>query len=107
MAHGGARSNAGRKPGSLSRFNREMVERASSGGDLPLDYMLEVMRDESLSIRLRIDAAKAAAPYVHQRLSAIAVDLTTSEVGCRAWPDIPLIRMSPYELLANRLCKKS
>ena len=63
MAHGGARPNAGRKPGSLSRFNREMVERASSGGDLPLDFMLEVMRDESLGIRLRIDAAKAAAPY--------------------------------------------
>jgi hypothetical protein len=47
VAHGGARPNAGRKPGSLSRFNREMVERASSGGDLPLDFMLEVMRDES------------------------------------------------------------
>ena len=85
MAHGGARSNAGRKPGSLSRFNREMVERASSGGDLPLDFMLEVMRDESLGIRLRIDAAKAAAPYVHQRLSAIAVDLTTSEVTHEEW----------------------
>ncbi len=72
-------------PGSLSRFNREMVERASSGGDLPLDFMLEVMRDESLGIRLRIDAAKAAAPYVQQRLSAIAVDLTTSEETHEEW----------------------
>jgi len=47
--------------------------------------MLEVMRDESLGIRLRIDAAKAAAPYVHQRLSAFAVDLTTSEVTHEEW----------------------
>ena len=50
-----------------------------------MDFMLEVMRDESLGIRLRIDAAKAAAPYVHQRLSAIAVDLTTSEVTHEEW----------------------
>ena len=85
MAHGGARPNAGRQPGSLSRFNREMVELASTGGDLPLDFMLEVMRDESLGIRLRIDAAKAAAPYVNQRLPAIAVDLTISEVTHEEW----------------------
>ena len=50
-----------------------------------LETTLEVMRDESLGIRLRIDAAKAAAPYVHQRLSAFAVDLTTSEVTHEEW----------------------
>ncbi len=85
MAHGGARPNAGRKVGSMNRFNREMVERAGRGGQLPLDYMLEVMRDESLEARIRIDAAKAAAPYVHQKLASISVDLASSEVTHEEW----------------------
>ena len=73
-------SNAGRKPGTLNRFNRELLVRAIEGGKLPLDYMLEIMRDQSLDTRLRIDAAKAAAPCVHQKLSAIPVDLATPAV---------------------------
>ena len=85
MARGGARPNAGRKPGTLNRFNRELLERAAEGGQLPLDYMLEVMRDKSLDTRLRIDAAKAAAPYVHQKLSAISIDLAKPEVTHEEW----------------------
>src|SRR5215472_10947780 len=34
---------------------------------LPLDFLLDVMADESHPIATRIDAAKAAAPYVHFR----------------------------------------
>ena len=85
LARGGARPNAGRKPGTLNRFNRELVERAMEGGQLPLDYMLEVMRDKSLDTRLRIDAAKAAAPYVHQKLSAVSIDLTAPDVTHEEW----------------------
>ena len=85
MARGGARPNAGRKPGTLNRFNRELLERANEGGQLPLDYMLGVMRDESLDTQLRIDAAKAAAPYVHQKLSVISVDVTTPDVTHEEW----------------------
>ena len=85
MARGGARPNAGRKPGTLNRFNRELLERANAGGQLPLDYMLGVMRDESLDTRLRIDAAKAAAPYVHQKLSAISVDVATPDATHEEW----------------------
>ena len=85
MARGGARPNAGRKPGTLNRFNRELLERAIEGGQLPLDYMLEIMRDQSLDPRLRIDAAKAAAPYVHHKLSAISVDLARPEGTHEEW----------------------
>ena len=67
--------------GTLNRSNCELLERAIKGGQLPLDYMLEIMRDQSVDTRLRIDAAKAAAPYVHQKLSVILVALTTSEVS--------------------------
>ena len=34
---------------------------------LPLDFLLEVMADESQPMATRVDAAKAAAPYVHFR----------------------------------------
>ena len=85
MSHGGARAGAGRKRGGINRFSRDLLEKAAQGGQLPVDYMLEVMRDQSLDTRLRIDAAKAAAPYVHQKLSAISVDVTTPELTHEQW----------------------
>ena len=85
MAQGGSRQGAGRKPGSTNRFSKELLARAKTEGDLPIDYLLAVMRDVSQDTRLRIDAAKAAAPYVHQKLSAIAIDLTNSEITHEEW----------------------
>jgi len=85
MSHGGARACAGRKRGGINRFSRDLLENAAQSGQLPVDYMLEVMRDQSLDTRLRIDAAKAAAPYVHQKLSAISVDVTTPELTHEQW----------------------
>ncbi len=85
MSHGGRRVGAGRKPGGINRFSRDLLEKAVQSGKLPVDYMLEVMRDQSLDTRLRIDAAKASAPYVHQKLSAVSVDLTTPDVTHEEW----------------------
>lgn len=85
MNHGGARTGAGRKPGGKNRFNQKLLERAESSGTLPIDYLLGVMRDHSLDTRLRIDAAKAAAPYIHQKLSSVSVGLTTSEMSHEEW----------------------
>ncbi len=50
-----------------------------------LDYMLEIMRNQSLDTRLRIDAAQAAAHYVHQKLSAISADLAKPDVSHEKW----------------------
>jgi hypothetical protein len=36
----------------------------------PLDYMLGVLRDESADRHERMEAAKSAAPYVHQKLAS-------------------------------------
>lgn len=85
MTHGGRRPGAGRKRGTLNRFSKELVAKASESGTLPVEYLLEVMRDQSLDTRLRIDAARAAAPYVHQKLSAISVDVTTPDVTHEEW----------------------
>jgi hypothetical protein len=54
----------------------ELAER--SPRQLPLDFLLDVMADESQPIATRVDAAKAAAPYVHFRKGL--VDTTGRDV---------------------------
>ena len=71
MAHGGARKGAGRKPSALTTKTREIAEKAVEGGITPLDYMLEILRNTAAPADARFEAAKAAAPYVHPRLSAV------------------------------------
>jgi hypothetical protein len=66
--HGGPRPNSGRKKGSKARYNRELAERLKANGEVtPLDVMLAVMRDQTLSPEVRVMAAAKAAPYVHRR----------------------------------------
>ena len=65
--HGGRRAGAGRN-GGVAKFQREAVEKAASEGIMPLDFLLEVVRDKKAKKRDRVDAAKAAAPYCHKRM---------------------------------------
>ena len=71
MARGGKRPGAGRKAGSATQKTREIADKAASEGITPVEYMLDVMRDESAEPSRRDDMAKAAAPYVHPKLAAI------------------------------------
>jgi len=70
VARGGAREGSGRKPGAITMKAREIAEKGLVGLT-PLDYMLERLRDDELSPDDRMDAAKAAAPYVHAKLAAV------------------------------------
>ena len=83
---GGARPGAGRKPGGVNRLTAESVARAKETGELPLDFLLRVMRGESIgkeapSLAQRIDAAKAAAPYTAPRLSAIELERSNGQTA--------------------------
>jgi hypothetical protein len=71
---GGKRANAGRKVGAATRRTREIADKAAEGGITPLEFMLQIMRNEAGEPETRFEAAKAAAPYVHPRLSAVDVD---------------------------------
>lgn len=71
MARGGARPGSGRKPGQTTKVNEEARAKALADGISPLDYMLKQLRDDKLGRDVRMDAAKAAAPYVHARLAAV------------------------------------
>jgi hypothetical protein len=71
MSHGGKREGAGRKPGASTRMNEAARAAAAEGGLMPLDFMLSVLRDEANTTEDRMDAAKAAAPYVHAKLASV------------------------------------
>ena len=60
---GGARPGAGRKP----QPKEEKLTIATGGKQTPLEFLLSVMNDNEVDDRLRIDAAKAAAVFVHAK----------------------------------------
>lgn len=69
MAKG--RKTGGRQKGTPNKRTQEVVAKIEASGLTPLDYMLQVMRDVNEVLDVRLDAAKAAAPYVHPRLASI------------------------------------
>lgn len=89
MAHGGKRQGAGRKPGSVTKRTREIAHAAIEQGLSPLEYLLSIVRDSAADEARRIDAAKAAAPYVHPRLQPIDNQGDTKQTveikGSLAW----------------------
>ena len=74
MPRGGCRPGAGRPKGTKNR-RTDMLEEANrmaaETGITPLEYLLKIMRDDEEDQAVRMDAAKAAAPYCHARLTAI------------------------------------
>jgi hypothetical protein len=50
----------------------EAADAASKRGDLmPLDFILDIMRDDSAPLSIRFEAAKAALPYCHAKQASI------------------------------------
>ena len=70
MAKGGKREGAGRPKGAANLRTREMLEEAAAGGELPVAYMLRVMRDEEAPDLRRDAMAKAAAAFLYPRIAA-------------------------------------
>lgn len=71
MAHGGKRPGSGRPKGAATKKTREIADTAAAQGITPLEYLLSIVRNEGLERPVRLDAAKAAAPYVHPRLASV------------------------------------
>ena len=78
MANGGKREGAGRKPGIPNKASAQREARIAAGGETPLDYMIRVMRDDDQPSERRDEMAKAAAPYVHPRLTSAEVKSETT-----------------------------
>lgn len=63
----------GRPKGSRDKPKAEdpMMAQTALQGETPLDFLLRVMREDTVPALIRIDCAKIAAPYLHQRLQAV------------------------------------
>lgn len=80
-------SGQGRKKGVKNKKTLELQRRVAKAGITPLDFMLKLMRTEpkavpdppqvadikayAMTLDMQFEAAKAAAPYVHPRLTAV------------------------------------
>jgi hypothetical protein len=67
----GLPKTGGRTKGGVDKIKREALLAAQ--GITPLDYMLGDVRNDAEDQTVRLDAAKAAAPYVHARLQAMTL----------------------------------
>ena len=67
--HGGRREGAGRKPGSVTQRTRDIQNAIADGELTPLEYLKSVYQDPAQDEAKRLDAAKAAAPYIHPKLA--------------------------------------
>lgn len=75
-----APKGAGRKKGSVTKVTRVLkaAEEFAAKYDLqPLDYMYMVINDKDCGRQLRLEAAKAAAPYVHMKMPT-RIDVTSN-----------------------------
>lgn len=71
----GTPKTGGRAKGTPNKRTAAKVAEIEASGLTPLDFMLNLMRDAAEEMDLRFDAAKAAAPYVHARLSSIDANI--------------------------------
>jgi len=72
---GGKRQGAGRKKGSKQKIGKTYLTKSSliaaGDGEMPLQYMLRVMRDPTADEKRRDTMAAAAATYIHPKLSSV------------------------------------
>lgn len=73
---GGTRPGAGRPPGSLNKRSVAAIEKVAEQYPdwSPLQHFANVANDETLDPVIRLDAAKAAAPFIHPRPKAVELD---------------------------------
>ncbi len=114
MPRGGRRVGAGRKKGSLSltgfggvHFQRTLQSYQRRFKTHPLDLLLAIINDEvrgkdgkptELPVALKLEAAKAAAPYLHRKLPQ-AVELDGTDGGPIRY-SMDLTKLTDEELMA-------
>jgi hypothetical protein len=67
---GGRKKGSKNKRQTALKETAEIAARAALAGLTPLEFMLDIMRNPDQDLAFRAEMAKAAAPYVHQKLVA-------------------------------------
>ena len=61
----------GRTKGTPNKRSAEMIAAAKKKGVTPLEYLLDIMHDTTKEDFIRFEAAKAAAPFLHAKLTSV------------------------------------
>jgi len=75
MPRGGSKPGerrGGRTKGTRNKRTQVFKAEVEASGETPLEYMMRVMHDPKADEDRRDEMARAAAPYVHPKLAAIA-----------------------------------
>lgn len=75
---------AGKPKGANALATRRREAEVAASGLTPKDYLLAVMRDVDKEEAVRMDAAKAVAPFVHPKLAAVTLDGSV-DLGVHQW----------------------
>ena len=67
----GTPKTGGRTKGTPNKASVAKEAAIAASGLTPLDFMLAALRDDTKAFDERMDAAKAAAPYVHPRRAPV------------------------------------
>lgn len=108
MARGGARAGAGRKQGSATRKTRAVADKAAKEGRTPLEVILRAMEEHADAGRWddAAERAKDAAPYVHPRLTSVAVSGALEHTHYVARLPMPCATLGDWEAQYRHLRDK-
>lgn len=70
---GGAMPGAGRPKGVPNKRTLEFQKKVEDSGLTPVEFLLQIMRDEDEELPVRMSAAEKVAPYVHAKLSSVTM----------------------------------
>ncbi len=91
--HGGRRAGAGRPQGARNIRSEETAKEIAASGLTPLQYLMDIVRDDAAPRKDRIECARAAAPFCHARLSAIEMDLNTTKQSLDDYEPAELVQI--------------
>ena len=76
----------GRPKGSFNKASKSQIEKITADGKMsPLEYLASIYQNDLAPQKDRIEAARAAAPYVHSRLSTTEVKAAVTEISHEEW----------------------
>lgn len=81
----GLAKTGGRKRGVTNKRTQATAKKAAAKGLSPVEYMLDILRDEGATAEDRKWAAEKAAPYVHPRLAAVEQRERTDDESHEDW----------------------
>ncbi len=87
--HKGAPKVGGRQKGTPNKATAAKQAAIAASGLTPLDFMLNVLRDEKQDYEKRMDAAKSAAPYVHPKRAPVDGDGKESGLTVNVYTGVP------------------